>query len=608
MSNQNERLAGTSALVLLSNSSIDNQTHEAMNTTNQQHSGARRAVYMLGLILGLVTMSQVANAQTWNGTANDYDKEMIVINGNNTNNSDAGIRFNARTNSLNQNFIHWLNWVDNTSRDMRWNYIYAENGSYGGHTSLGSERMKLTEQGALVLYGSNNTNMFTIYASEHNSTDDYGGIALGHAAHHIRGSWGQGLQYSTPNYHRFGINTGANTTTVEAMRIDGSGRVAVGSSTFNAANTYKLGVNGTGYFSGALTVGTTVTTDGIKFVNSEGLDFGSTPDAGTMMYDANWDNGSGDPEYATASYFIDGSGNDEDLGGISFWGPNATAEWEHVLTSYNMRYLKGDMYSLDLDNNIVARGTATITGNITSTSGTITGSSLVSNGTFTSYGDMTLNNASSHAILNFHAKGSTEAFRAGMNTAYDGFLWNLRSGADIIFGTNSGAGAAERMQITAEGYVGIGSETFNDANTAQLGVEGTLYATGNTTIGSSASNADLYVYGTAKVKELYIDLNETWADYVFEDDYQLRSLSEVEAYINENGHLPDVMSAEAVATEGYAITEVNATLLRKIEELTLYSIDLEKTNADSQERIQALEASNAELRVMLETILTQLEK
>ncbi|HAP60772.1 MAG TPA: hypothetical protein DCR93_15165, partial [Cytophagales bacterium] len=83
-----------------------------------------------------------------------------------------------------------------------------------------------------------------------------------------------------------------------------------------------------------------------------------------------------------------------------------------------------------------------------------------------------------------------------------------------------------------------------------------------------------------------------------------------ENYIKANGHLPEVMSAEAVAAHGYAQSEVNETLLRKIEELTLYSIALEKTN-DSQKgtldnleaQVSALQASNAELRAMLETLI-----
>ncbi|HAA16061.1 MAG TPA: hypothetical protein DCE41_31890, partial [Cytophagales bacterium] len=69
-------------------------------------------------------------------------------------------------------------------------------------------------------------------------------------------------------------------------------------------------------------------------------------------------------------------------------------------------------------------------------------------------------------------------------------------------------------------------------------------------------------------------------------------------YIEENHHLPDVPSAEEVAEHGYAQSEVNETLLRKIEELTLYMIEMKADN-------EALKADNAELRGMIEQLQTQ---
>jgi hypothetical protein len=67
-----------------------------------------------------------------------------------------------------------------------------------------------------------------------------------------------------------------------------------------------------------------------------------------------------------------------------------------------------------------------------------------------------------------------------------------------------------------------------------------------------------------------------WADYVFQDDFELKTLAEVESFIEENNHLPDVPSAEQVAKEGIDVAKMDALLLQKIEELTLYIIDLEK--------------------------------
>lgn len=81
-----------------------------------------------------------------------------------------------------------------------------------------------------------------------------------------------------------------------------------------------------------------------------------------------------------------------------------------------------------------------------------------------------------------------------------------------------------------------------------------------------------------------------WADYVFKENYKLNTLSQVDTYIQKNGHLPDMPSAEQVAESGYSLHEINVKFLRKIEELTLYSITQEKIITQLGDRISALEA------------------
>lgn len=68
----------------------------------------------------------------------------------------------------------------------------------------------------------------------------------------------------------------------------------------------------------------------------------------------------------------------------------------------------------------------------------------------------------------------------------------------------------------------------------------------------------------------------TWADYVFEDNYKLPTLEEVEKHIKEKGHLQDIPSAKEVEANGIELGEMNKKLLQKIEELTLYTIELNK--------------------------------
>ena len=90
------------------------------------------------------------------------------------------------------------------------------------------------------------------------------------------------------------------------------------------------------------------------------------------------------------------------------------------------------------------------------------------------------------------------------------------------------------------------------------------------------SNYRLDIDGTVRANEIVV--NTTGADFVFEPDYTLPDLSEVHRHIRENGHLPGVPSAAAMQQEGMAVGELNTILLQKIEELTLYLIELKEEN------------------------------
>lgn len=81
--------------------------------------------------------------------------------------------------------------------------------------------------------------------------------------------------------------------------------------------------------------------------------------------------------------------------------------------------------------------------------------------------------------------------------------------------------------------------------------------------------------GSLKVKDLRVTLTD-WSDFVFDDGYRLMPLGEVERYIDANRHLPDIPSAQEVEENGVDVGEMNKLLLQKVEELTLYIIDLQK--------------------------------
>lgn len=94
-----------------------------------------------------------------------------------------------------------------------------------------------------------------------------------------------------------------------------------------------------------------------------------------------------------------------------------------------------------------------------------------------------------------------------------------------------------------------------------------------------------YVYA----RQVEVIGSGTFPDYVFDEDYDLRSLEEVENYIEENHHLPEVPSAQEIQDNGHNLGQMDEILLKKVEELTLYMIELKKENEELKDRIKVLE-------------------
>jgi len=124
--------------------------------------------------------------------------------------------------------------------------------------------------------------------------------------------------------------------------------------------------------------------------------------------------------------------------------------------------------------------------------------------------------------------------------------------------------------------------------------------TGQVGIGTSTFSADykLAVDGKIIAEGMKIEMSESWPDYVFASSYNLRPLSEVKTFIEENSHLPEVPSAQDVEENGVDVGQMDAILLQKIEEMTLYMIQLEEKNA-------RLENKNAEFEKRLSELETK---
>ena len=112
-------------------------------------------------------------------------------------------------------------------------------------------------------------------------------------------------------------------------------------------------------------------------------------------------------------------------------------------------------------------------------------------------------------------------------------------------------------------------------------------SSGNVGIGAPAGTEKLRVCGTIKANELRLETG--WCDYVFANDYKLKSLDEVSDFITENKHLPGIEKASIVETEGLSVAKMSKAMMEKIEELTLYAIQ-------QNEELKLLKAQNVELQ------------
>ncbi|MCK9403721.1 MAG: hypothetical protein M0Q26_10020 [Chitinophagaceae bacterium] len=114
------------------------------------------------------------------------------------------------------------------------------------------------------------------------------------------------------------------------------------------------------------------------------------------------------------------------------------------------------------------------------------------------------------------------------------------------------------------------------------------FKSGKVGIGTTSPSEKFSVNGNIKAQKLIVT-QTGWSDYVFIKGYKLRSLQSLETFINRYKHLPEVPTAMEVAAKGISVGDNQALLLKKIEELTLYMIRLNKKNDELIKRVQTLE-------------------
>ena len=168
----------------------------------------------------------------------------------------------------------------------------------------------------------------------------------------------------------------------------------------------------------------------------------------------------------------------------------------------------------------------------------------------------------------------------GPNTSWGGLLQvggnGRQSGIATVVATNGNLHLDSKDAYSTYINHYSGGNTFINTNSGSVGI-------GTTATGTHK----LAVEGTIGARKVMVETG-SWSDFVFAPDYVLKDLDQVATFIKTNGHLPDVPSEKEVIENGIDLGDMDATLLQKIEELTLYTIAQEK-------KIKALEKENEEI-------------
>ena len=187
---------------------------------------------------------------------------------------------------------------------------------------------------------------------------------------------------------------------------------------------------------------------------------------------------------------------------------------------------------------------------------------------------------SPHYMLEVNGTTSTQHFRLydDHNPPEEGSILTVDGDGMVLF--------------TDPDILGVGWKKSSNSNDIYFNI-------GNVGIGTeSMSGYKLTVAGKILTEELTVkDLND-WHDYVLEDGYELQSLSQLELFIRSCGHLPDIPSEKEVKTSGIELGKMQGLLLKKIEELTLYTIEQQKM---IEKQSQLLEKQQKQIELLLKS-------
>ena len=206
-----------------------------------------------------------------------------------------------------------------------------------------------------------------------------------------------------------------------------------------------------------------------------------------------------------------------------------------------------------------------------------------------------LNNSSTDFTARNITTSGLHAVSGTYSAAQGSYLgWNMsHSTGEVNFVNNIGGGTGGfYFDDTSDGT------TFTRLMTIQ--------GNGNVSIGTTDSKGYKFaVNGSVIATSITVKLYANWADYVFKKDYQLRPLTEVKTYIDQNHHLPEMPSEAEVVKDGINLGEMNKLLTKKVEELTLYLIDQQKIQKQQQDKIEAQDDRIKKLEADMKQLLKQ---
>ena len=190
-------------------------------------------------------------------------------------------------------------------------------------------------------------------------------------------------------------------------------------------------------------------------------------------------------------------------------------------------------------------------------------------------GDITLRNDAGSRKQIFTFSPTDNNWRIGMSLN-PGFTRTLSTSYIQYFTYSSAAGHGFALGVNG------GQSSFE-----VRGSDHAAFFRGNVNVGTAVLDAAYRLSVGGKIRANEIVLESDWADFVFYDNYKLRTLREVDEFIQKNGHLPDVPSAAEVKEKGLSVSEMQTLMMQKIEELTLYVIELQKQNDDLKSQVKS---------------------